>query len=164
MANQEVAREMSDTYPPVRAAAVGLGDVATGQYLPYLVGCSFLDFVACADRDEARARAVAEEFNLRARSVDEILADPEIELILDLTPPLAHFAINAAALEAGKHVYTEKPLAATFEEAKQLIALAERLGRRIAGAPDTVLGPNLQLARELIDAGKIGAPYMASMS
>jgi predicted dehydrogenase len=153
-----------ETPAPVRTAVIGCGDVATREYIPYLSGSPLVDIRVCADRDVARARAAAERFGLTARSVADAIADPEIEMILDLTPPLAHVSINTAALEAGKHVYTEKPLAATFAEGRRLIALATQHGNRIAGAPDTILGPNLQLARELIDAGRIGTPYMASMS
>lgn len=158
------AREGRDALEPVRTAVIGCGDVAAGQYIPYLTGSSFVDIRACADLDMDRAREVAERFGLTPRSVDEAIADPEIEMILDLTTPLAHFSINASALQAGKHVYTEKPLAATFEEGRRLVALAAQQGRRIASAPDTILGPNLQLARRLIDTGKIGTPYMVSMT
>lgn len=155
---------MPEAIDPVRTAVIGCGDVAVNQYLPYLTGSPFLDVLTCADRDPERSRAAAGRFGLTAGPVEEAIADPEIEMVLDLTPPLAHFPINASALEAGKHVYTEKPLAATFEEGQRLIALAARRGCRIAGAPDTVLGPNIQLARDLIDGGKIGTPFMASMS
>lgn len=158
------AGEGTATQEPVRTAVIGCGDVAIGQYIPYLSGSPFVELRVCADLDMDRARAVAGRFGLTARPVDDAIADPEVEMILDLTPPLAHFSINASAVQAGKHVYTEKPLAATFEEGQRLLAMAADHGRRIAGAPDTVLGPNLQLARGLIDAGKIGTPYMVSMS
>lgn len=155
---------MAEILSPVRTAVIGCGDVATREYIPYLRHSPLVDIRVCADRDQTRAAGVAERFGLAARPVEEAIADPEVEMILDLTTPLAHFSINAAALEAGKHVYSEKPLAADFAEGSRLVALAAHRGRRIAGAPDTFLGPNLQLARRLIDAGRIGTPYMASMS
>ncbi len=152
------------TIDPVRTAVIGCGDVSVTQYLPYLTGSPFVRILTCVDRDPERARVAAERFGLTARSLDEAIAEPEIEMVLNLTTPLAHFPINAAALDAGKHVYTEKPLAATVEEGQQLIDLAAQHGCRIAGAPDTILGPNIQLARDLIEQGKIGTPLMASMS
>jgi predicted dehydrogenase len=113
----------------VRTAVIGCGDVATGQYIPYLSGSPFVELRVCADLDMDRARAVAGRFGLTARPVDDAIADPEVEMILDLTPPLAHFSINASAVQAGKHVYTEKPLAATFEEGQRLLAMAADHGQ-----------------------------------
>ena len=95
-------------------------------------------------------------------SVDALLADASIEIVLNLTPPAAHVAVTRAALAAGKHVYTEKPLATTREDATGLLAAAEAAGRRLGSAPDTFLGGGLQTARALIDDGAIGEPLMAS--
>lgn len=86
----------------------------------------------------------------------ELIADPDIDIILNLTTPQAHYEYNLAALKAGKHVYTEKPLAMTFEQGRELVSLAKEKGLLIGCAPDTFLGGRLQNIRELIDSGRLG--------
>src|SRR5437764_4079677 len=111
--------------------------------------------VACADLDVACADAFAAEHGLRPLAVDELLADPDIDLVLNLTPPRAHAPVLGAALAAGKHAYTEKPLAATASEARELVGEAERRGLRLGCAPDTFLGSAYEAARRLIREGAI---------
>jgi predicted dehydrogenase len=94
---------------------------------------------SCADLNPEAAQAKAELYGCAAVTVDELLADPEIELVVNLTIPHAHVAVGVQILEAGKHVYAEKPLAVTLEEADRLIEAAQRAGRRIGSAPDTFL-------------------------
>jgi predicted dehydrogenase len=118
--------------------------------------------VACADLDVEARDAFAAEHKLRALTVDELIADPEVELVLSLTPPKAHAAIIRASLAAGKHVYTEKPLAASFEEARELVAEAERTGLRLGCAPDTFLSSPYEAARKAIADGAIGTPLGAT--
>lgn len=118
--------------------------------------------VACTDLDPAAAEAFAEEFDLRNETFDELIADPEVDLVLNLTPPRAHAPLVTAALEAGKHAYTEKPLGATVAEGRELVALAERLGLRLGCAPDTFLGSVYETGRRLIDEGAIGTPLGAN--
>jgi predicted dehydrogenase len=117
--------------------------------------------VACADLDSAAAGAFAAEFGLRAEPVDALMADPEVDLVLNLTPPTAHAQLVRAALEAGKHVYTEKPLATTVADGRELVAEAERRGLRLGCAPDTFLGSAYETARRLIEEGAIGRPLGA---
>src|SRR5690606_23094174 len=95
-------------------------------------------------------------------TTDELLADPDIEIVLNLTIPQAHAEISLAALEAGKHVYSEKPLAVTVEDGQRIIARAKQLGLRVGVAPDTVLGGGIQTCRQLIDSGVIGTPIGAT--
>ena len=118
--------------------------------------------VACADIDEAQARALAETHDLRVASLDDLLSDSSIAIVLNLTPPAAHAAVIRAALAAGKHVYTEKPLASNLADGADLIAEAGRLGLRIGCAPDTFLGSSFQAGRALLDAGAIGEPLSVS--
>ena len=121
-----------------------------------------LDIVACADLDPARAKAKAEEHGIRALTVEALLADPEIEIVINLTIPGAHFPVCRDALRAGKHVHTEKPLSLTREEGQELLQLAEAKGLRVGSAPDTFLGAGHQTCRALIDAGAIGEPLGAT--
>ena len=147
----------------MKVGLVGCGRIS-GQYLENLVRVfsTFTDVVAACDISMEAAQARAQEFNIsRVCTQEEMLADPQIELIVNLTLPASHYAINRAALEAGKHVYGEKPFTVALEEARQLLALASHRGRRIGGAPDTFLGAGLQTARKLIDEGAIGEPTAA---
>jgi predicted dehydrogenase len=118
--------------------------------------------VACADLDADVAAAFAARHGLRALGVGELIADTEVDLVLNLTPPNAHAPVVAAALAAGKHVYTEKPLAATADEASELVAEAERLGLRLGCAPDTFLSSPYETGRQLIAEGAIGTPVGAA--
>ena len=120
--------------------------------------------VAVADRDMARAEARGAAWGVPAETPERLIARHDIDIILNLTPPAAHYATTIAALEAGKHVFCEKTLGTTLAEAKALAQTAERHGLRLGVAPDTVLGAGLQKARAMIDAGAIGRPLMATAS
>ena len=146
---------------PMRVGVVGCGVIATR----YVADSSAFDSwqpIACADLDHASAHAFASEHDLRAESVDELLADPEVELVLNLTPPAAHSSLSLSALAAGKHVYSEKPLAVSLSEGRALVAQAGQLGLRLGCAPDTFLGSAYQVGRRLIEAGAIGTPFGAT--
>ena len=110
-----------------------------------------MKIIACADLRAASAEKQGKEYNIPVKTVEEIYNDPEIELILNLTPQQAHYAVSKRALEAGKHVYSEKPLCATMEEAEELIALAESKGLSIAAAPDTFMGGGPQTVRKMVE-------------
>jgi len=145
----------------MRVGVVGCGIIAT-RYVEDSVGFDTWRPVACADVDPAVADAFAEAHDLRPESVEELIADPEVELVLNLTPPTAHAALIRSALQAGKHVYTEKPLATSVEEGRALVAEADRLGLRLGCAPDTFLGAAYETARRLIEAGELGVPLGAA--
>ena len=122
-----------------------------------------LELIACADMDVSRAKARAEEFKIpRACSVKELLAMPEIEIVINLTIPAAHAEIALACLESGKHVYGEKPLGITRTEGQKVLALAQSKNLRVGCAPDTFLGGGIQTCRKLIDDGWIGEPIAAT--
>jgi predicted dehydrogenase len=95
-------------------------------------------------------------------TIDELIADPELDIIINLTIPEVHAKYNLAALEAGKHVYTEKPLASNLNDAKRIIELAKEKGLRVGCASDTFLGGSLQTTRKVMDEGLIGEPVGAS--
>ncbi|HWE63370.1 MAG TPA: Gfo/Idh/MocA family oxidoreductase [Chloroflexota bacterium] len=121
-----------------------------------------VEVVACADIDAARAQAKADTFGVEARTVEDLLADPGIEIVLNLTIPQAHAAVAAAAISAGKSVYNEKPLTLHRDEGQSLLTAAQDRDVRIGCAPDTFLGGGLQTCRKLIDDGAIGQPIGAT--
>ncbi|MFD2263815.1 Gfo/Idh/MocA family protein [Lacibacterium aquatile] len=134
---------------------VGCGNISTVYFhnTPLFKG---LEVRACADLNQAAAERQAEKFKVRAVSLADMLADPTIDIIVNLTVPNAHFDVSMAALNAGKHVYSEKPLCLTLDQGQKLLATAKAKGVLIGVAPDTFLGAAGRKARELVDAGKIG--------
>lgn len=115
-----------------------------------------LQITACADINPAAAARAAQTWGIEALSVEALLARDDIEIVLNLTVPLAHAAVTLQALEAGKHVYLEKPLALSREEGRRVTARADELELRVSCAPDTFLGAGLQTCRQILDSGTIG--------
>lgn len=120
-----------------------------------------LEAYACADVNDEAAKNRARQFNITAMSVDELLDDPNVELVLNLTVPNAHYEISRRALLAGKHAYSEKPLATSLKEGEELVALAKAKNLFVAAGPDTFLGGGIQTSRKLIEDGVIGKPVSA---
>lgn len=146
----------------VNVGVIGCGNIS-GIYLKNCTKFDILNVAACADLDLSRAQAKAAEYGIpRAVPVADLLADPAIDLIINLTIPNAHADVAMAAVEAGKSVYNEKPLTIRREEAKALLAAAAAKGVLVGGAPDTFLGAGLQTCRKLIDDGAIGRPVAAT--
>ncbi|MBT3376325.1 MAG: Gfo/Idh/MocA family oxidoreductase [Lentisphaerae bacterium] len=141
---------------------VGCGNIS-GIYFKNL--CTVfrnVDVVACSELIPERAEAKVEEYpGVEILSTEELVADPRIDIVVNLSTPPDHFPVAMQALEAGKSVYTEKPLALKREEGKQLLATAKGKGVLVGGAPDTFLGGGIQTCRKLIDDGWIGEPVAA---
>lgn len=146
---------------PARIGMVGCG-IISSRYIEVTRELPEIDIVACTDMLPAAAEAQAKKFDLDVLSLEELLAAQDIDMVLNLTPPTAHYAVSSAALEAGKAIYSEKPLAANFAEGKELLALATEKNLRIGCAPDTFLGAGHQSARVYLDEGLIGAPVAAT--
>lgn len=122
-----------------------------------------LRIVACADANPAAARKLAEEFGIpKACTTEQLLQDPEVEIVINLTPPQFHVALDRQIIAAGKHLFSEKPFAPTLAEAEEVLALAEEKGVRVACAPDTFLASGLQSVRYYLDAGMIGKPFFVT--
>lgn len=122
-----------------------------------------LQIVACADVDLSLARKLAAEFGIpKAYTTEELLRDPEVEIVINLTPPQFHVALDKQIIAAGKHLFSEKPFAPTLAEAKEVLALAEEKGVRVACAPDTFLASGLQSVRYYLDSGIIGRPFFVT--
>jgi predicted dehydrogenase/sugar phosphate isomerase/epimerase len=141
----------------VQVGIVGCGNIAA-TYVATLRMFDFIHVKSVSDAMPAAATKLAAEFDLAAPPVDALVADPDIEVVINLTMPVAHAEISAKALRAGKHVYSEKPLGVSMAEAETLVELAKRNGLRLGCAPDTFMGGGHQVVRRLIDEGAIGAP------
>ncbi len=143
-----------------------VGIIGTGNIAPaYIRGCApfgVIKVVACADLLVARAQAFAAEHGLTAHSVDDLLARADIDIVLNLTIPAAHAEVSTQILAAGKHAYSEKPLALNRADGERVMQAAAAAGLRMGCAPDTFLGGGGQTARKAIDDGLIGAPVAAT--
>ncbi|MFD0961161.1 Gfo/Idh/MocA family protein [Paenibacillus chungangensis] len=145
----------------LKAGIIGTGNIS-GIYFQNGRSFEAMEIVACADLDVERAKEKGEKHGVRGCSVEAMLADPEIEMVINLTIPAAHAAVNKQALEAGKHVYVEKPFAVTREEAQEVLQLAKTKGLYVGSAPDTFLGGGIQTCIKLIEDGWIGTPIGAT--
>jgi len=142
------------------ARKLGVGIVGCGNISAAYHGLSKLfrgmEIRACADLDLAAARARADEFGVRAETVPGLLAAADVDIVVNLTVPAAHYEVSRAALEAGKHVYSEKPFVLSVRDGLDLGKRARKKGLRVGAAPDTFLGGAHQLARALVDSGALG--------
>lgn len=143
---------MTDT---LGIGVIGCGNISAAymRLSPLFKG---IEMRACADMAPAAARARAEEFGLRAETVEGLLAAEDLDIIVNLTVPNAHFEVSRSVLEAGKHVYSEKPFVLTLEQGEALTSIAGEKGLRVGSAPDTFLGGAHQLARHLVDCEAVG--------
>jgi predicted dehydrogenase len=148
----------------VPAGTVRVGLIGCGKISQAYLRANYpnVAYVACADIDQARAKATAENYRLQALPVSELLSDHNVDVVCNLTVPRAHAEISSAALDKGKHVYMEKPLGLDREEGAGLLNVADEKGLAIGCAPDTFLGAGLQTCRRLIDEGRIGVPTAAT--
>ena len=144
---------------------VGVGNIS-GIYLKNLttVFADRVELLGCADLVPQRAAEATAEYKLPKKyaSVDALIQDPDIDIVLNLTIPMAHHDVCLQAIKAGKHTYVEKPLSIKLEEGKALVDEAAKQGVRVGGAPDTFLGGGIQTCRKLIDDGVIGEPVAAT--
>lgn len=147
---------------PLRVGVVGAGFISRMYFETLARIHDEVRLVRVADVDLERAAEAGAAQGVPGGSVEELLADPDVALVLNLTIPAAHAEVATRALEAGKHVYGEKPLAVTVEEARTVLDLGRRRGLWVGCAPDTVLGTGIQTARRAIDDGLIGRPVAAT--
>jgi predicted dehydrogenase len=146
----------------IAVGIVGCGMISRA-YVPTMQAFAHLDVVACADAVPEHAQALAAAHGIRsACSMEELLASPDIEIVLNLTPASQHVAVNRAIIESGKSVFSEKPLATDLSDALDLADLAVKTGVRIGCAPDTFMGAGLQTAQAALESGLIGEPTGAT--
>jgi predicted dehydrogenase len=141
---------------PLKVGLVGIGNIS-GQYLTTLPRLPGVSLVAAADLDPSRQVP-----GVRMMTPAELYTADEVDLVLNLTVPRAHAEVTLSAIAAGKHVYSEKPLALSTVEGKEVLTAAEAAGVRVGCAPDTVLGTGTQTARRCVDEGLIGQPVAAT--
>jgi len=145
----------------VNIGIIGCGYISEA-YLQIGKNFEILNFIACADVDLSKAKERGDQFNIPYTDVKSILENPEIEVIINLTPPQIHAEIGMAILKAGKSLYSEKPLTIDKKSAKKLLVLAKKKNLYIGCAPDTFLGGGIQTCRNIIDQGLIGKPVAAA--
>lgn len=136
---------------------IGCGNIANA-YFKGAAAFEVLEVVACADINLEAAKAKATEHGCKVQTVAELLANKDVDLVINLTIPAVHAEVSLAALDAGKHVHCEKPLATHLADGKAVLDRAREKGLRVGCAPDTFLGAGLQTCRKLIDDGWIGRP------
>ncbi len=142
---------------PLKVGLVGCGNISD-VYLTNAAAFRDFEVIALSDINPEAARRQSDKYGVRVLSVDQLLANSDIDAVLNLTIPSAHAEISLAAIAAGKHVYSEKPLAASLVDGRRIIAAAADRNLRVGCAPDTILGAGVQTARALIDGGAIGKP------
>jgi predicted dehydrogenase len=134
---------------------IGCGNISAA-YFRLIPLYNNLKVVACTDINMAAAKARADEFGVPAQEMKDLLANPDVDVVVNLTIPEAHYPVSKQALEAGKHVYSEKPFVLTLEQGEDLRNIAAAKNLRVGSAPDTYLGGSHQFCRNLIDSGRVG--------
>lgn len=148
----------------VKIGIVGVGDIS-GIYLENITHMfKEIEVIGVCDLVREKAQRAAEKYNIPKlyQNMHQMFADDKVDIVLNLTRPYEHFQVSKEALEAGKNVYSEKPLAATLEEGKELVRIAQQKNLLLGGAPDTFMGAGIQTCRKLIDDGYIGTPVGAA--
>jgi predicted dehydrogenase len=148
---------------PLAVGVLGCGTISE-TYLSRADRFEEFEIVACADLDGERAEATAADYGLSAGDPAWLYESAGVDIVLNLTPPSVHAETSRRALEAGNHVYTEKPLAVSADDAASVLETADRVNRRVGVAPDTFLGAGLQTCRRLVDDGRIGEPVGATVA
>ena len=153
---------MGSSMNRMKIGVVGCG-VISEIYFHNLARLDVVEVVACADLDRQKSNAVVRKYpSIKRLSTEELLEDPSVDLIVNLTQPEFHFEVMKSGIEAGKHVYGEKPICISFDDSLELLALATKADTRVGCAPDTFLGAGIQTSREIIDSGAIGTPIGAT--
>jgi len=144
-----------------KVGIIGCGNTSSA-YFSWLKKYPALDLVACADLDFYRAETKGAQYGVQAMTVVDLLAEKKIEIVVNVTVPRVHHAVNLQIIEAGKHPYCEKPFALSLDEGRAVLEAAQSARLRVGAAPDTFLGGGIQTARKLIDEGAIGEPIAAT--
>ena len=147
---------MIGKYEKVKVAVVGCGAISNIYLENMTKNFSILEVVGCCDLKQELADAAAAKYNIKVMTMEEIIADKSIEMVINLTPPLAHYSVIKQLLNGSKNVYTEKPLASELTEVEELVKLADEKNLYLGASPDTFLGSAIQTAKEVVHSGLIG--------
>ena len=145
-------------YKKVRTAVVGCGAISDIYFKNMTSSFSILDVAGCCDTVQERMEQRAAQYKIKPMKFEEMLEDTSIELVLNITTPVSHHEVSRRILEAGKNLYSEKPIDLSIEAARELVKLADSQGVLFGCAPDTFMGQAIQTARFYLDAGLIGEP------
>ena len=148
----------------MKVGVIGCGNIADIYFKNSKQYFNNFEIVACADIKEEASKSYAEKYNVRQLSVEDILADKEVEFIINLTIPNVHYEVSKSIIESKKHSYSEKPLSIEFDDGNKLNELAKDNNVYVGCAPDTFLGAGIQTARKLIDENAIGKVQLGSIS
>ncbi|MBT3994011.1 MAG: Gfo/Idh/MocA family oxidoreductase [Gammaproteobacteria bacterium] len=148
----------------MKVGVIGCGNIADIYFKNSKQFFNNFEIDACADINEEASKIFAKKYNVRQLSVEDILADKEIEFIINLTTPNVHYEVSKSIIESNKHSYSEKPLSIEFDDGKKLNDLAEENNVYVGCAPDTFLGAGIQTARNLLDDNAIGNVQLGSIS
>ncbi|MBT5214808.1 MAG: Gfo/Idh/MocA family oxidoreductase [Pelagibacteraceae bacterium] len=148
----------------MKVGVIGCGNIADIYFKNSKQFFNNFEIDACADINEEASKIFAKKYNVRQLSVEDILADKEIEFIINLTTPNVHYEVSKSIIESNKHSYSEKPLSIEFDDGKKLNDLAEENNVYVGCAPDTFLGAGIQTARKLLDNNAIGNVQLGSIS
>lgn len=141
---------------PLKTVVIGCGMISKAYFETMINKFKILNVVGCCDIIASKAEETAKKYDIKPYTMEEILSDSSIELVINLTIPPVHYEVTKQLLENGKHVYTEKVLAVKLEEAEELVNLAAQKNLYLGVAPDTFLGAAIQTARYVVDSGMIG--------
>lgn len=151
-------------FKPVKVGVIGCGMIS-GIYLTNMINrYNALEVVGCSDIKPERSKAQAEKFGIKQMTNEEIWADPEIEIVVNLTYHTSHYEVSKKSMEAGKHVYSEKMMAVELWEGEDLLRIAKEHSVYYCGGPDTYLGAGLQTARQIYDSGMLGKAVAANIT
>jgi len=148
----------------MKVGVIGCGNIADIHFKNSKQYFNNFEIIACADINEKASQSYAEKYNIHQLSVEDLLANKEIELVINLTIPNVHYEVSKSILEANKHSYSEKPLSIEFEDGKKLNTIAKDRNVYVGCAPDTFLGAGIQTARKILDENKIGKVHLGSIS
>ena len=148
----------------MKVGVIGCGNIADTYFHSAKNFFNNFEIIACADLYPEASKRSAEKYNIKNLSVEELLLNSEIELIINLTIPDAHFEVSKSILNSGKHSYSEKPIAIEFADGKELLKIAKSKNLYVGSAPDTFLGAAIQKSKEIIEEGRIGDIVLGSIS
>ncbi len=148
----------------MKVGVIGCGNIADTYFHSAKNFFNNFEIIACADLYPEASKRSAEKYNIKNLSVEELLLNSEIELIINLTIPDAHFEVSKSILNSGKHSYSEKPIAIEFADGKELLKIAKSKNLYVGSAPDTFLGAAIQKSKEIIEEGSIGDIVLGSIS